>query len=85
MTPEEAVHHEWLQPSANSSYNHTKAMRERQDNNTENQLLSPKSNKYQRSQHVTPTTMVLPEIKTPSKYSQKSYKERTKGIHIEYV
>lgn len=80
MTPEEAVRHEWLQPSANASYNHTKAMRERQDN-AENQL-SPKSQKYQRSQHLTPNT-VLPDIKIPtSKYNQKTYKERTKGKNV---
>lgn len=31
MTPDEACHHEWLQPSANSSYNHNKVIRGRQD------------------------------------------------------
>lgn len=79
MTPEEAVRHEWLKPSSKSSYNLSKGMRE----NSENQLLSPKSSqKYQRSQHLTPST-VLPDIKTPAnKYNQKTYKERTKGKYF---
>lgn len=82
MTPEEAARHEWLQPSANASYNHTKAMRERQQENSENQLISPKTQKFQRAQRLTPlSNTVLPEIKTPNKFNnQKIYKERTKGI-----
>lgn len=81
MTPDEAVCHEWLQPSSNSSYNSSKSHRERQERqeNAENHLVSPKSQKFQRTQHSTPNNTVLPEIKTPSKYTQKVYKERTKG------
>lgn len=85
MTPDEAVTHEWLQPSSNSSYNSSKSHRERQERqeNAENHLTSPKTQKYQRAQHSTPNQTVLPEIKTPSKYTQKVYKERTKGKWID--
>lgn len=97
MTPDEAVTHEWLQPSSNSSYSSSKSHRERQERheNAENHLVSPKSQKYQRSQqqphphlhqqqHSTNSNQtVLPEIKTPSKYTQKVYKERTKGKWID--
>lgn len=83
MTPDEAVTHEWLQPSSNSSYNSSKSHRERQERqeNAENHLVSPKSQKFQRAQHSTPSSnnTVLPDIKTPNKYTQKVYKERTKG------
>ncbi|XP_037047096.1 dual specificity tyrosine-phosphorylation-regulated kinase 2 isoform X1 [Bradysia coprophila] len=84
MTPDEAVTHEWLQPSSNSSYNSSKSHRERQERqeNAENHLTSPKSQKFQRAQHSTPNQTVLPEIKTPSKYTQKVYKERTKGLTL---
>lgn len=79
MTPEEAVRHEFLQPSGNTSYNHTKSMR---PENAENHLVSPKSSapKYGRPPHLTPNS-VLPDIKsaTINKYTTKSYKERTKS------
>lgn len=62
MTPDEAARHKWLQPSTSSSYNLSKA-RERQENTHSH--ISPKSQKSQRSQHLTPNT-ILPDIKTPS-------------------
>lgn len=94
MTPDEACRHEWLQPSANSSYSQGKTLR-----NCENIQISPKSQKYAtaaavavgpqptattttiRQPHQTPNAaMVLPEVKTPSKYTNyKLYKDRTKG------
>lgn len=83
MTPDEAVRHDWLQPSPQTSYSHSKSMREGQEN-AENQMISPKAQhqKYQRSQHLTPNT-VLPDIKTPSsKYNQKTHKEKTKSNFI---
>lgn len=82
MTPEEAVRHEFLQPSGNTSYNHTKSMR---PENAENQHVSPKSSapKYGRPPHLTPNS-VLPDIKsaTINKYTTKSYKERTKSKEL---
>lgn len=109
MTPNEAVCHEWLQPSTNSSFNQNKTSRSRQDcppdgqhlhqhqstiqatiqnvQQQQQQQISPKSQKYftptsiattrqlHQTQHV-----ILPEVKTPSKYSSyKLYKDRTKG------
>lgn len=111
MTPDEACRHEWLQPSANSSYNHNKVIRGRQDctpdgimhqhqnhqqqqqqqqqhqSQPTHQQVSPKTQKYftptaiattrqlHQTQHI-----ILPEVKTPSKYSNyKLYKDRTKG------
>lgn len=93
MTPDEAVRHEWLQPSGNASYNHSKSMRDGQENSVENQnMISPKTQqpaaKYQRSQHQTPSSnTVLPDIKAvtatvasaASKYNQKTYKEKAKS------
>lgn len=72
MTPDEAVHHEWLQPSSASSTfilsSSTSASslikHSRSDQLKENeQILS----KYQRSQQqpITPVT-ILPQIKTPN-------------------
>lgn len=110
MTPDEACHHEWLQPSANSSYNHNKVIRGRQDATPDgihqhqgqqqqqlqqsqqtHQQVSPKTQKYftptaiattrqlHQTQHI-----ILPEVKTPSKYSNyKLYKDRTKGNWIQ--
>lgn len=49
MTPDEAMRHEWLQPSANSSYNHNKVIhKENTDNNS--QLLH--SQPLQQSQTI---------------------------------
>lgn len=94
MTPDEAVHHEWLQPSSNSSYNQNKVTRNRQECGLEcsqQQLSSPKSQKFSMVNTTTAQTattrqlhqtqhMILPEVKTPSKYANyKLYKDRTKG------
>lgn len=95
MTPDEACRHEWLQPSANSSYSQNKSLRSRQEMTENNVQVSPKSQKFSsnttttantnggtaRQPHQTPnTSMVLPEVKTPSKYTNyKLYKDRTKG------
>lgn len=71
MTPEEAVHHEWLQSSSSSSTfiitSSTsssaliKQAREqlKENDQTQQQKL------YQRSQPIAPLT-ILPQIKTPS-------------------
>lgn len=77
MTPEEAVRHEWLQPSASSSYMHAKAMRDRLQQENIDHLSSQK---YQRSHPLTPNT-ILPEIKGSSttRSSQKTSRERAKG------
>lgn len=89
LTPDEATRHEWLQPSANSSYAQSKVSRNRQEI-PENVQVSPKSQKVSaitaatvtaRQSHQMPNTaVVLPEVKTPSKYTNyKLYKDRTKG------
>lgn len=88
MTPEEAVRHEWLQPSSNSSYNHNKLIqKECNDNSSQQsqqsqslQSVSLKTQKYftppsivtARQLHQT-QQIILPEVKTPSKHSS-SYK-----------
>lgn len=80
MTPDEAARHEWLQPSASSTYIVPKSSREhlKEISDSTNSYLQ----KYQRSQPITPNT-VLPEIKTPStnrtNNSQRFTKERAKG------
>lgn len=71
MTPEEAIHHEWLQPSSSSStfvlssstsatslikHNRSDQLKE----NDQSQIVQ----KFQRSQPITPLT-ILPQIKTP--------------------
>lgn len=80
MTPDEAARHEWLQPSGNTSYNHTKVQRE---NNAENQhhqhmlqqqqqqlVVSPKSSLNGGQKYVggrpphLTPNMVLPDIKS---------------------
>lgn len=74
MTPEEAIHHEWLQPSSSSStfvlssstsatsllkHNRSDQLKE----NDQSQIVQ----KFQRSQPITPLT-ILPQIKTPSNH-----------------
>ncbi|XP_055644188.1 dual specificity tyrosine-phosphorylation-regulated kinase 2 isoform X2 [Toxorhynchites rutilus septentrionalis] len=71
MTPEEAARHEWLQPSASSTYVSSKSKE-----NSDNQLSYMQ--KLQRSQPQTPNT-ILPEIKTPSN-RQRFVKERVKDL-----
>ncbi|XP_037909911.1 dual specificity tyrosine-phosphorylation-regulated kinase 2 isoform X3 [Hermetia illucens] len=69
MSPDEAAHHEWLQPSASSSYNIAKA-RERHENAENHAHISPKTQKSQKSQHISTSlnnaNSLLPEIKMPS-------------------
>ncbi|XP_055644187.1 dual specificity tyrosine-phosphorylation-regulated kinase 2 isoform X1 [Toxorhynchites rutilus septentrionalis] len=74
MTPEEAARHEWLQPSASSTYVSSKSKE-----NSDNQLSYMQ--KLQRSQPQTPNT-ILPEIKTPSN-RQRFVKERVKATDLE--
>lgn len=74
MTPEEASRHEWLQPSASSTYVSSKSKE-----NNDNQLSFMQ--KLQRSQPMTPNT-ILPEIKTPSQ-RQRYVKERVKATDLE--
>jgi hypothetical protein len=82
MTPDEAVHHEWLQPSSSSSTfilsSSTSASslikHSRSDQLKENeQILS----KYQRSQQqpITPVT-ILPQIKTPNNQQRNQPQQR---------
>lgn len=71
MTPEEAARHEWLQPSASSTYVSSKSKE-----NSDNQLSFMQ--KLQRSQPMTPNT-ILPEIKTPNN-RQRYVKERVKDL-----
>jgi len=95
MTPEEAVRHEWLQPSSNSSYNHNKMIHKESNDNTsqyQTQSMQPVSLKTQK--YFTPPSFVtsrqllqtqqiiLPDVKAPSKHSSnyKLYKDRTKGL-----
>uniref|UniRef100_A0A336MVH5 CSON006804 protein n=1 Tax=Culicoides sonorensis TaxID=179676 RepID=A0A336MVH5_CULSO len=76
MTPDEAAHHEWLQPSSTSQYIVSKTAREqsKENNESQNSLL----HKYGRNQPITPNT-ILPEIKTPSnRIGQRFSKEKTK-------
>lgn len=89
MTPEEAVHHEWLQSSSSSTFIITssssasslmKHSREQLKENADQQQQTLMQ-KYQRSQPITPLT-ILPQIKTPSnRVSQRYTKEssRVKG------
>lgn len=74
MTPEEAARHEWLQPSASSTYVSSKSKE-----NSDNQLSFMQ--KLQRSQPMTPNT-ILPEIKTPNN-RQRYVKERVKATDLE--
>ncbi|XP_055595375.1 dual specificity tyrosine-phosphorylation-regulated kinase 2 [Uranotaenia lowii] len=74
MTPEEAARHEWLQPSASSTYVSSKSSKE--NNNDSHQLGFMQ--KLQRSQPLTPNT-ILPEIKTPSQ-RQRYVKDRVKDL-----
>ncbi|XP_053694501.1 dual specificity tyrosine-phosphorylation-regulated kinase 2 isoform X2 [Sabethes cyaneus] len=74
MTPDEATRHEWLQPSASSTYVSSKSKE-----NSDNQLSFMQ--KLQRSQPMTPNT-ILPEIKTPST-RQRYVRERVKALDIE--
>uniref|UniRef100_A0A336MTZ5 CSON006804 protein n=1 Tax=Culicoides sonorensis TaxID=179676 RepID=A0A336MTZ5_CULSO len=79
MTPDEAAHHEWLQPSSTSQYIVSKTAREqsKENNESQNSLL----HKYGRNQPITPNT-ILPEIKTPSnRIGQRFSKEKTKGTN----
>lgn len=80
MTPEEAVHHEWLQPSSSSStfiitsstsasslMKHSRDQLKENDSNQQQMIQ-----KYQRSQPITPLT-ILPQIKTPSNRISQRY------------
>lgn len=74
MTPDEAAHHEWLQPSSSSStfilssstsasslIKHSRSEQLKENEQSQQQIMS----KYQRSQPITPVT-ILPQIKTPN-------------------
>lgn len=78
MTPDEAVHHEWLQPSSSSStfilssstsasslVKHSRSDQLKENEKSQQQIMS----KYQRSQPITPVT-ILPQIKTPNNHQQ---------------
>lgn len=80
MTPDEAIHHEWLLPSSSSStfilssstsasslIKHSRSEQLKENEQSQQQLLS----KYQRSQPITPMT-VLPQIKTPNNQQQRN-------------
>jgi hypothetical protein len=81
MTPEEAIHHEWLQPSSSSSTfmlssstSATSLMKHNRSSdvhkeNDQSQIVQ----KYQRSQPITPLT-ILPQIKTPSNHRNNQVK-----------
>ncbi|CAG9798917.1 unnamed protein product [Chironomus riparius] len=77
MTPDEAIHHEWLQPSSSSStfvltsstsatslvkHNRSNDQLKENDHQSQQQQILQK---FQRSQPITPLT-ILPQIKTPS-------------------
>lgn len=82
MTPDEAVHHEWLQPSSSSSTfilssstsasslinKHSRSEQLKENEQSQQQQLM---SKYQRSQPITPVT-VLPQIKTPNNQQQRN-------------
>lgn len=74
MTPEEAARHEWLQPSASSTYVSSKS----KENSEENMKQLSFMQKLQRSQPMTPNT-ILPEIKTPNN-RPRYVKERVKDL-----
>uniref|UniRef100_A0A8D8BSW4 dual-specificity kinase n=1 Tax=Culex pipiens TaxID=7175 RepID=A0A8D8BSW4_CULPI len=76
MTPEEAARHEWLQPSATSTYVSSKSKENASATNGDGQQLGFMQ-KLQRSQPMTPNT-ILPEIKTPSQ-RQRYVKDRVKA------
>lgn len=88
MTPEEAVHHEWLQPSSSSStfiitsstsasslMKHSRDQLKENDSNQQ-QIIQ----KYQRSQPITPLT-ILPQIKTPSNRISQRYNNNSNTIN----
>lgn len=90
MTPEEAVHHDWLVPgnsssssatfiitssnSATSLMKHSRDQLKENDQTQQQQLLQ----KYQRSQPITPLT-ILPQIKTPSNRVSQRYNNTVIG------
>lgn len=80
MTPDEAAHHEWLQPSSSSStfilssstsasslIKHSRSDQLKENEQSQQQIMS----KYQRSQPITPVT-ILPQIKTPNNQQQRN-------------
>lgn len=88
MTPEEAVHHEWLQPSSSSStfiitsstsasslMKHSRDQLKENDSNQQQMMQ-----KYQRSQPITPLT-ILPQIKTPSNRISQRYNNSSTTIN----
>uniref|UniRef100_A0A182IUA7 dual-specificity kinase n=1 Tax=Anopheles atroparvus TaxID=41427 RepID=A0A182IUA7_ANOAO len=75
MTPDQAARHEWLQPSASSTYVSSKS---KESSDSQLNFL----HKLQRSQPMTPNT-ILPEIKTPSNRTQRYTKERVKATDLE--
>ncbi|KAL5280197.1 DYRK4 family protein [Megaselia abdita] len=68
MTPDEAAHHEWLQPSSSSSYNLSK-VRERQEN-LESLHISPKTHSQKCSQRLSTATVAMPSLPTHHHSSQ---------------
>jgi hypothetical protein len=87
MTPEEAIHHEWLQPSSSSSTfiitsstSASSLMKHSRDQLKENdQNQQQMMQKYQRSQPITPLT-ILPQIKTPSNRVSQRYNGNSNTI-----
>lgn len=81
MSPEEAARHEWLQPSSSTFIMSKSSTRDHLKENTSDSIQNGFLQKYQRSQPLTPNT-ILPEIKTPSNRStitNRFTKERAKG------
>ena len=95
MTPDEAVHHEWLQPSSQSSStfiitsssSSNGLLKQSRDQLKENadQVQQQYMQKYQNSQPMKPLT-TFPQIKTPSnrgivgqRYTTKDNNNRVKG------
>lgn len=74
MTPDEASHHEWLQPSnasssfvLSSSTSATSLLKHNRNDQLKENDQSQIVQKFQRSQPITPLT-ILPQIKTPSSH-----------------
>lgn len=69
MTPEEAVRHEWLQPSSNSSYNHIKVMQQQHKEANDNNGLSHQQNHQQyQTQSMQPVSIKTQKYFTPPSF-----------------
>lgn len=85
MTPDEAVRHEWLQPSTNSSYNHIKAMQQQHKEVNDNNGLSQSNHQQYQTQSLQPVSIKTQKYFTPPSFVTSRHLLQTQQILLPEV